>query len=464
MNYAQFEKEAKSAGLYDSFSQEDLDLARKDPAAGMKILGYKQDYNNATTDEARTLANAGAESVRRGAGYLGGEDGSGYTKMDSTAPSSFGYTFEDVVKEAQEKGVYSQFSDADIEMAKKNADYGMATVYNKVGYNSTTDSEEKAKYHQNQEELRSSYGGYTGGADGSGFVVNPISPQDFTYEEAPTYESTYQGDISNLYKQIKNYKDFTYSPEQDPLFAQYKKQYQREGQRATEDTMGQAAAMTGGIPSSYAVQAAAQAGNYHAAQLADKVPELYEAAYNRYMDKYAMLGDKLKVAQGLEDTDYARHLDDYAKWKDERTFGYGQFVDEINNQKIGRDEAIQSQMYADSRADTAWAQGMDEKNYQLNADALGHNIQMDEKNYQLNADALSHNMQMDEKTHQLNVDNSNKNYAIQSASLSQNQATAEFENEYRIALALADTGDYSGIFHVAQKYGIPVNLGTSGEP
>ncbi len=393
MSYTQFEDAAKKAGLYDTFSQGDLELARKDPAAGMKILGYKTDYKNATTDEARALANAGAESVRIGAGYSGGADGGGYKTM-SAAPSSFGYTYEDFVKKAQESGVYGQFSEADLALAKQNADVGMSLVDGKVRYAAATTDEERAAINQEMEALRSSYGGYTGGADGAGFIKNPLSPKDFAYKEAPTYENAYAGDIADLYGQIKNYKDFSYDAETDPLYAQYKKQYLREGERASADALGAAAAATGGIPSSYAATAAAQAGNYYAAQLTDKIPELYEAAYNRYMKEYAMLGDKLKTAQGLENTEYAKHLDDYTKWQNDRTFGYGQHIDEINNQKVGREEALKMAIlgtemgdynglrelginmdntpmeyeemykereYADGRQDTAWQKDITEK-------------------------------------------------------------------------------------------------------
>jgi hypothetical protein len=60
--YEDFEKALAASGLGGQFSEADLRLARQNPDAGMSILTYKQDYNNATTDEARALANAGANS------------------------------------------------------------------------------------------------------------------------------------------------------------------------------------------------------------------------------------------------------------------------------------------------------------------------------------------------------------------------------------------------------------------
>ena len=82
-----FKKAAENSGLYNTFSEHDLRLAQKDPSAGMSLIRYKMDYRNAVTDEARALANEGAESVRRTyGGYTGGGDGTGYYLE---TPSSF---------------------------------------------------------------------------------------------------------------------------------------------------------------------------------------------------------------------------------------------------------------------------------------------------------------------------------------------------------------------------------------
>lgn len=84
-------------------------------------------------------------------------------------------------------------------------------------------------------------------------------------------------------------KRFSYDPAADPLWQSYQKQYRREGQRAAEDALGRAAANTGGAASSWAVTAAAQAGNEYAAQLSDRFPEVYQSAYDRYLREYERL-------------------------------------------------------------------------------------------------------------------------------------------------------------------------------
>ena len=71
--YEDFDKAAREAGLFDRFSAADLKLARSNPDAGMSILNYKKDYMNATTDEARALANQGAERMGTAKLQLRGE-------------------------------------------------------------------------------------------------------------------------------------------------------------------------------------------------------------------------------------------------------------------------------------------------------------------------------------------------------------------------------------------------------
>lgn len=89
--------------------------------------------------------------------------------------------------------------------------------------------------------------------------------------------------IDRLLDQILNRGEFSYDAESDPIYQQYAQQYQREGDRAMNDTLAAAAAHAGGM-NSYAVTAAQQASDYYAAQLGDKIPELYQLAYQMYMD------------------------------------------------------------------------------------------------------------------------------------------------------------------------------------
>lgn len=89
--------------------------------------------------------------------------------------------------------------------------------------------------------------------------------------------------INSGMDRLANPQAWNYNYRQDPAWQAYRKEYLREADRGTRDTMANAAAMTGGIPSTAAVGAAQQAGNYYRAQLADKIPELMQNDYSRYL-------------------------------------------------------------------------------------------------------------------------------------------------------------------------------------
>lgn len=178
-SYEDFIKQARAAGLLDSFSQADLRLAAAKPEAGLSILSYKQDYRNASTDEARALANAGAEKVRREYGsYLGGSDGSQYIPLE---------TENDYVNQMEGGSARTAGSDFGAQATK--------------------------------------------------------------------------------------------------LWTDYRKQYLREGERAYQNSLGEAAANTGGIASTAAVAAAQQAQNYYGAKAADAKAALYQQAFENSLSE-----------------------------------------------------------------------------------------------------------------------------------------------------------------------------------
>lgn len=220
--------------------------------------------------------------------------------------------------------------------------------------------------HRQAESIRSKYG-YSGGADGSQYLPTGSGTKQaaFSYESAPSYTSRYQNQIDELTSAILNREAFSYDPETDPLYGQYKEKYTREGQRAMQDALGEVSARTGGLASSYATTAAAQANNYYMAQLADKIPELYQLAYSMYMDEGDRLRSDLAMLQGMESGDYGRYQDRLGQYNTDRSFAYGLNRDQVADQRyaqewnyqVGRDQRSDQRYdreYADSRSDTAW--------------------------------------------------------------------------------------------------------------
>lgn len=272
------------------------------------------------------------------------------------------YTYDQFRQAAQQSGLLGEFSDADLSLAQRNPDAGMSLLsYKRDWHNATTDAERQLA-NLGAESVRGSYGSYAGGADGGSFYLEPLSPDMFEYPSAPSFSGgSNAGTVSDLYDQMLNYgdfsygpapeytnrwddtilglideilgrEDFAYDPDTDPLYSQYRKAYIREGDRAAEDALGAAAAASGGLPSSYAQTAASQAGNYYAAQLTDKIPELQQLAYQKYLNDYNMLLSDLGVVQGQEASDYNKYLTDLNQYNTDRDFYYGQLLDEINDQ------------------------------------------------------------------------------------------------------------------------------------
>lgn len=152
---------------------------------------------------------------------------------------------------------------------------------------------------------------------------------NFNYtEEKPTYEAKYDPALQELLNNILNRDDFSYDVTKDPLYQQYAAMYQQEGDRAMQETLANAAASAGGM-NSYAITAAQQAGNYYSSQLANKVPELYQLAYEMYLqDKDSMVQD-LGILQGLDETQYNRYRDTMSDFYNDKNFAYGVYKDAV---------------------------------------------------------------------------------------------------------------------------------------
>ena len=146
----------------------------------------------------------------------------------------------------------------------------------------------------------------------------------------PEYSSRYASQIDALLDSVLNREGFSYDLESDPLYQQYRKQYIREGDRAMRDTMGDAAALTGGYGSSYGTTAGSQAYDYYLSQLNDRVPELEQQAHQRWQDEGTALLNRLSLLQSLDDTDYSRYRDDVGDYYTDRNFDYQKDQDALS--------------------------------------------------------------------------------------------------------------------------------------
>lgn len=123
------------------------------------------------------------------------------------------------------------------------------------------------------------------------------------------YQSKWSGQIDDVFGKIQNRKPFQYDVNADALYEQYKNQYINNGRLAMEDTIGQAATLTGGYDNSYAHSVGQQTYNRYLEGLNDRVPELYQMALNRYMQEGDDLRNDYALLMDRDSLDYGRYQD-----------------------------------------------------------------------------------------------------------------------------------------------------------
>ena len=141
-----------------------------------------------------------------------------------------------------------------------------------------------------------------------------------------TYDSKYDDQLADLYNQITQRKPFTYSTDDDILYQEYLQKYTQQGKQAMKDTMGQTAALTGGYGNSYGQVAGQQTYDAYLQELNNLLPELQDAAYQKYaaegdrlMQMYGLLGDmedrdmnQFKLNQTVNQSAYERFMNEAA--------------------------------------------------------------------------------------------------------------------------------------------------------
>lgn len=254
------------------------------------------------------------------------------------------------------------------------------------------------------------------------FSYDDFSYDDFTYDEykesdtvtqagdalnahlankPAEYQSQWQGKLDELMNSIMNRDKFSYDLNGDALYQQYKDKYIQQGKLAMADTMGQAAAMTGGYGSSYSQAAGQQAYQAQLDNLNDIVPELYQMALDRYNQEGQELYNQYGMVADRENLDYGRYRDtvsdylterdylagrydserdyDYSKYNNERDFAYGQYADDRNfaygqysddrnlaYDEYATDKNLSYQEYRNAIADEQWQKQYDESVRQYN--------------------------------------------------------------------------------------------------
>ena len=152
-------------------------------------------------------------------------------------------------------------------------------------------------------------------------AISYIMNSSVDFEPTREYRDTYSQKINSALDKILNRTEFSYDLMSDDIYKYYLEMYRREGKRAMEDTLGKFSENTGGVASSYATAAANQAYNYYIQKSADIIPELYNDAYERYIDSLNTDLKGIGVLQELSNEEYNRFYKD-------REFDYKKYLDE----------------------------------------------------------------------------------------------------------------------------------------
>ena len=220
------------------------------------------------------------------------------------------------------------------------------------------------------------------------------------------YQSQWQGQLNDVLGQIQNRDKFQYDINADALYQQAAQRYIQQGQQAMMDTMGQAAALTGGYGNSYAQTAGQQTYQNYLLGLTDMIPQFQQMAMQKYqmegddlLNRYSLLAQQEESAYGRYNdmlSQYYAELDrlqgiydserdyDYSRFADDRNFDYGKYMDDLNYQyqldrdKVADDQWLQKLHYQQERdriADEQWKKQYEESIRQFNQN---YNLQLEE--------------------------------------------------------------------------------------
>lgn len=218
-----------------------------------------------------------------------------------------------------------------------------APTYDTTKWDDTEKGKEASGAYESAKDAANGYGDFTyddytesEAVQGAGDALNAHNAN-----KPGAYQSQWKSQLDSLMNSIMNRDKFSYDLNGDALYQQYKDKYIQQGKLAMADTMGQAAAMTGGYGSSYAQSVGQQAYQGQLDNLNDIVPELYAMARENYIQEGQDLYNQYGMVMDRENLDYGRYRDtvsdflterDYlqGRYDTERGFDYGKYVDDRN--------------------------------------------------------------------------------------------------------------------------------------
>lgn len=173
-------------------------------------------------------------------------------------------------------------------------------------------------------------------------VLDALNLTNSLLEKVNSGKTSYSDKVAGMIDQIANREKFSYDPNTDTLFQNSLASAIRNGQSAMQDTLGNAAGLTGGYGSTYATSAANQAYNNYLQGAYDNLPEFYNTAFNTYNQETQDLYNKLGMYNDADATEYNRIYTAYA----------------ANNDRYNNLWNQEHTVFRDTESDRMWAEQM----------------------------------------------------------------------------------------------------------
>ncbi len=287
--------------------------------------------------------------------------------------------------------------------------------------------------------------------------------------------TSYTDQIEELLKEYKNRDVFSYDAATDPMFQQMLAGYMNSGKIAMQDTIGQAAALTGGYGNTYGTAAGNAVYNQYLSEAYGNLPEYYNLALEAYnmqgdqmLNELAMLQDSdnreydrmmnaytanLGAANALYNQEYDQYLKQLSQSNYEKEFAYQKSQDALAQQNYENEFAYQQ--YLDELSQSNYEK---EFAYQQSQDALNQNNYENEVAYQKYLDELNYNAQ----------DASESSVALSNTDIERikevyaknggGDAGKEAVNSYLDVIGKNDGGEeyYNGIDAILESVSVPI--------
>ena len=276
-------------------------------------------------------------------------------------------------------------------------------------------------------------------------------------QQLNTGRTQYTDQISQLIKDFQSREKFSYDAATDPLFQQMLGSAMQSGNLAMQDTMGQAAALTGGYGSSYSQAVGNNAYNQYLQEAYNNLPEYYQLAMDAYNMEGQNMLNQISLLDAADSKEYDRMFNawntnyqnaqdmynkEYGAWRDSVADAYNyaglQNDDYWNNLEYNEsirqnEQNFQYQRYLDQFKQSQW---QNEFNYQQYLDQMNQANADRDFQYQQYRDQVAQNQWQNEFNYEQYLNEIKNNqwreeFDFEKSEANRDQGNIDWEHGYK---------------------------------